>query len=177
MSLSVWGALVLTAQIKGVRRDARNNALHSCREIVITLVPARWGKRKTEPIAVPESKEMSEEKLAWTHVELEVVRPLPDEAVARGAGVGGVELEDVVAPWCITIFVKHHWSASTAWGKETRPNPTKKKRKKKKKRKSQSFTAAILFSHTWELSDWQCISGIGYLSASHLTQILQDTLE
>jgi len=174
MSLSIWGALVLTAQRKSVRRDARNNAPHSCREIVIMLVPARWGRKenRTKPFNHCTWKQTtSEEKLAWTHVELEVIRPLTDEAVARGAGVGGVVLEDVVAPWCITILVKHHWSASTAWGKETRPNPTKKK----KKRKSQSFTTAILFSHAWELSDWQCVSGIGYLSPSHLTQILQDT--
>lgn len=73
-----------------------------------------------------------------THVELEVICPLAHEAVARRAGVAAVVLEDVVAPRRVPVLVEHHWSASTAWGKETRQNPTNQ---------HQTFTKSLLFGH------------------------------
>lgn len=59
-----------------------------------------------------------------THVELQVLCPLAHEAVSGRAGVAAVELEDVVAPRGVPVLVEHHWSASTAWGKQTGQNPT-----------------------------------------------------
>lgn len=47
-----------------------------------------------------------------THIELKFVCPLPNQTVARIAGVCGLVLKDVITARCIPILVKYHWGAS-----------------------------------------------------------------
>lgn len=57
---------------------------------------------------------VSKYRVNWTHVELQVICPLANQVVAWSGGVCCVILKDVIAPWCITVFIKHHGSARTA---------------------------------------------------------------
>lgn len=50
-----------------------------------------------------------------THIELQFICPLSDQAVTRAAGVCGLVLEDVVTPRGVPILVKHDWGACAAW--------------------------------------------------------------
>lgn len=54
----------------------------------------------------------------FPYLELQSLHPLSHRFVLWGGGVGQLELEQVVASWCVAVLVEHDGGAGAACGGE-----------------------------------------------------------